>query len=58
MSRKHRQRADNRPVTRRYVARVVQRARDDIISAVVHGSPTPEAIVHRTVKLADVEAAE
>lgn len=35
MSRKHAHRADNQPVTRRYVRSVVQRARDEIISAIV-----------------------
>ncbi len=38
MSRKHR--ADNQPVTRRYVRSVVQRARDEILSAVMH-QPQP-----------------
>ena len=33
MSRKHPHRAGNQPVTRRYVAGVVRRARDEIISA-------------------------
>jgi len=37
MSRKHAHRADNRPVTRRYVRRV-QRARDDILRAIVNAS--------------------
>ena len=36
MSRKHPHRAGNQPVTRRYVAGVVRRARDEIISAIVH----------------------
>ena len=36
MSRKHPHRADNAPASRRYVRSVVQRARDEIISAVVH----------------------
>ena len=36
MSRKHAHRAGNQPVTRRYVAGVVRRARDEIISAIVH----------------------
>ena len=38
MSRKHAHRADNRPVTRRYVRSVVQRARDDILRAIVNAS--------------------
>ena len=37
MSRKHAHRADNAPASRRYVRSVVQRARDDILSAIVHG---------------------
>ena len=41
MSRKHAHRADNQPVTRRYVRSVVQRARDEILSAIVHVAPTP-----------------
>jgi hypothetical protein len=36
MSRKHPHRAGNQPVTRRYVAGVVRRARDEIISAIIH----------------------
>jgi hypothetical protein len=40
MSRKHPHRAGNQPVTRRYVAGVVRRARDEIISAVVHVGPS------------------
>ena len=36
MSRKHAHRADNAPASRRYVRSVVQRARDEIISAIVH----------------------
>ena len=39
MSRKHAHRADNAPASRRYVRSVVQRARDDIISAIVHTRP-------------------
>ena len=39
MSRKHAHRADNQPVTRRYVRSVVQRAKKDIIAAIVHGQP-------------------
>lgn len=36
MSRRHRpSRADRKPVTRRYVQRVVERARQDIIRAIV-----------------------
>lgn len=49
MSRKHAHRADNRPVTRRYVRSVVQRARDEILSAVVNGYqpwPRDEQIMH------------
>ena len=43
MSRKHAHRAGNQPVTRRYVAGVVRRARDEIISAIVHSrSAEPE----------------
>ena len=36
MSRKHPHRAGNQPVTRRYVAGVVRRARDEILSAIVY----------------------
>jgi hypothetical protein len=36
MSRKHPHRAGNQPVTRRYVAGVVRRARNDILSAIVY----------------------
>jgi len=36
MSRKHPHRAGNQPVTRRYVAGVVRRARDEIISAIIY----------------------
>ena len=36
MSRKHTHRADNAPASRRYVRSVVQRARDEILAAVVH----------------------
>jgi hypothetical protein len=49
MSRKHAHRADNQPVTRRYVRSVVQRARDEILSAVVNGYqpwPRDEQIMH------------
>lgn len=42
MSRKHRHRAENRPVTRRYVMRVVNRARDEILSAIIHGRQIDE----------------
>ena len=41
MSRKHPHRAGNQPVTRRYVAGVVRRARDEIISAVIHEPREP-----------------
>ena len=43
MSRKHAHRADNAPASRRYVRGVVQRARDDILSAIVHA---PEPVGH------------
>ena len=46
MSRKHVHRADNQPVTRRYVRSVVQRARDDIISAIIHAPETAEPVGH------------
>jgi hypothetical protein len=49
MSRKHAHRADNQPVTRRYVRSVVQRARDEIVSAIVNGYqpwPRDEQIMH------------
>jgi hypothetical protein len=37
MGRQHRpSKADRQPVTRRYVARCVQRARDEILAAIVH----------------------
>lgn len=39
MSRKHRRAERQQAVTRRYVLRVVQRARDDIIRAVVMSVP-------------------
>ena len=39
MSRKHRKSMADRPVTRRYVARVVERARQDIIRAIVANPP-------------------
>ena len=50
MSRKHVHRADNQPVTRRYVRSVVQRARDEIISAIVNSQPepAPESFVYFT----------
>jgi hypothetical protein len=42
MSRKHRpSKADRKPVTRRYVARVIQRATQDIVSAIVAASTLP-----------------
>lgn len=42
MSRRHRpSRADRKPVTRRYVARVVERARQDIVRAIVASSELP-----------------
>lgn len=50
MSRKHRHRADNRPVTRRYVLRVVTRARDEILAALIH---TQHAAVMRDLMRAD-----
>ena len=43
MSRKHPHRAGNQPVTRRYVAGVVRRARDEIISAIVHDRDARDA---------------
>ena len=43
MSRKHAHRADNAPASRRYVRSVVQRARDEIISAVVHSGDARDA---------------
>ena len=44
MSRKHAHRAGNQPVTRRYVAGVVRRARDEIISAIVHDTGEADAL--------------
>ena len=44
MSRKHAHRADNAPASRRYVRSVVQRARDDILSAIVHAPETAESV--------------
>ena len=41
MSRKHAHRADNAPASRRYVRSVVQHARDEIISAIMHSRPVP-----------------
>lgn len=52
MSRKHAHRADNQPVTRRYVRSVVQRARDEIISAIVH-QPRPIEGCLATISTAD-----
>ena len=46
MTRKHAHRADNAPASRRYVRSVVQRARDDILSAIVHAPETPEPVGH------------
>ncbi len=40
MSHKRRSKVDRQPVTRRYVRAVVQRARDDILSAIVHSDWT------------------
>jgi len=53
VSKKHRQRSEGRPVTRRYVLRVVQRARDDILSAIVHAErPRVEPVQLRERKSA------
>jgi len=42
MGKRHRpSRADRKPVTRRYVARVVERARQDIVRAIVAASELP-----------------
>ena len=43
MSRKHPHRAGNQPVTRRYVAGVVRRARDEILSAIVYDDKGADA---------------
>jgi hypothetical protein len=48
MSRKHPHRAGNQPVTRRYVAGVVRRARDEIISAIVHEPSEPHLVRMQT----------
>lgn len=50
------QRPDNRPVTRRYVLRVVGRARDEIISAILHATP-PDAMAESTVEATPAEYA-
>lgn len=43
MSKRHRRsKADRQLVTRRYIARVVQRARDDVIHAVLFATATPD----------------
>ena len=47
MSRKHPHRAGNQPVTRRYVAGVVRRARDEIISTIVNAQPVERDIPWR-----------
>lgn len=61
MSRKHPHRAGNQPVTRRYVAGVVRRARDEIISAIIHSEPEPlvswstgESVSKKAWHMADV----
>ena len=48
MSRKHPHRAGNQPVTRRYVAGVVRRARDDILHAIIHSDRTIEVEIEET----------
>ena len=40
--RHHRSKADRRPVTRRYLARTVQRARDDVIQALLFATRQPD----------------
>jgi hypothetical protein len=44
MSKKHHRRNETQPATRRYVLRVVQRARDDILSALIHATRAPETM--------------
>ncbi len=71
MSRKHAQRAMDRPVSRRYLQRLITRQTDDIISAIIHARQPGELAdgdlsrreieVLRGVRrrhLADVEAAD
>ena len=63
MSAKHKHRAMDRPVTRRYLDRQLTRLYTDLTRTIIHASEpghgiTPEAIVRRAVKLADVEAAD
>lgn len=62
MSHKHRSKAQ--PVTRREVLRIVQAARDEILSAIVHSGPaltvpagtrSVTITAHRERHLADVE---
>ena len=57
MSRKHAHRADNAPASRRYVRSVVQRARDEIISAIVY-SPKPLVEPSRASRQAAIAKAE
>ena len=45
MSRKRRSKADRTPVTRRYVLRVVQRARDDILRAIINVQTQPFGVL-------------
>lgn len=45
--RHHRSKADRQPVTRRYIARTVQRARDDIIRAVLFATAAPDVALER-----------
>jgi phosphoribosylpyrophosphate synthetase len=52
MSRKHAHRAGNQPVTRRYVAGVVRRARDEIISAIIHQQTWPDQVDQPTYDFA------
>lgn len=59
MSRKRKSRADHQPVTRRQVLRIVQAARDEILSAIVHTDWTVTGNNGTKVRhLADVESVE
>lgn len=55
MSRRHRpSKADRRPVTRRYVQRVVERARQDIVRAIVAAASIESGCGHAVMNLEPV----